>query len=194
MNWGQHCLINASCENNFMPTAEEIAPYLSGATLLCLCSPQNPTGTTLSKEELEKICDMVLEENDRRGANEKKLYVMFDQMYWTLTYGTCRHHNPVGLRPGMKEYTIFIDGISKSFAATGVRVGWGFGPAKIIGKMKAFLTHIGAWSPLAEQKATATFLQDTAGVKTYLGAFKKCLEERLITFYQGLRIIRQPKA
>jgi aspartate aminotransferase len=191
MNWGEHCLINASPENNFMPTAEEIAPYLSGATLLCLCSPQNPTGTTLNKEELEKICDMVLEENDRRGDSEKKLYVMFDQMYWTLTYGSCEHHNPVGLRPRMKDYTIFIDGISKSFAATGVRVGWGLGPAKIIGKMKAFLTHIGAWSPLAEQKATAAFLQDVPGVKTYLAEFKRCLEERLTMFYKGFQSLKE---
>ena len=62
---------------------------------------------------------------------------MFDQMYWTLTFGTTVHYNPVSLRPAMKEYTIFVDVISKAFSATGVRVGWSMGPAHIINKIKA---------------------------------------------------------
>ena len=54
---------------------------------------------------------------------------MYDQMYWHLTYGDIQHYNPVSLRPEMRSYTIFIDAISKVFAATGVRVGWSLGPA-----------------------------------------------------------------
>src|SRR3954453_18504580 len=84
MTEGVHCMIEATPENNFMPLAADIAPHIPGATLICLCSPQNPTGTTLRKDELEKICDLVIEENNKRGDNEKKCYVMYDQMYWTL--------------------------------------------------------------------------------------------------------------
>ena len=72
---------------------------------------------------------MVLEENASGVPSEKKLYLMYDQMYWHLTYGDIKHYNPVSLRPAMREYTIYIDAISKVFAATGVRVGWAFGPA-----------------------------------------------------------------
>ena len=179
MNWGQHCVIEVLPENNFMPTAADIAPHVSGATLLCLCTPQNPTGTTLNKDELEKICDLVIEENKKRASAEKKLYVMFDQMYWMLTYNGVIHYNPVSLRTEMKHYTIFVDGISKAFAATGVRVGWGIGPARVIAKMKAFLSHIGAWSPLAEQKATAAFLKNRSAIERFLYGFKQALEERL---------------
>jgi aspartate aminotransferase len=186
----QHCVIEALPENNFMPTVEDIAPCLNGATLLCLCSPQNPTGTTLPKEQLESICDLVLDENRRRGEREKKLYVMYDQMYWTLTYGTTEHHNPVALRPEMKEYTIFIDGISKAFAATGVRVGWALGPAPVIAKMKSFLSHIGAWSPMAEQKATAKYLGETGNIQTYLDHFKGELNERLVKLYEGIMALK----
>src|SRR5690606_8055676 len=121
---GQHIVIEASAENNFMPTAEEIRPHIQSASLISLCSPQNPTGTTFRKEELEKICDLVLEENERRGDDEKKLYMMYDQMYWQLTYGNINHYDPVNLRPKIKDYAIYIDAISKVFAATGVRVGW----------------------------------------------------------------------
>lgn len=185
MNDAVHCKIEAKAENLFMPTAEELVPHLPGATLLCLCTPQNPTGTTLGKHELEKICDLVLEENSKRSDSEKKLFVMFDQMYWTLNYGETVHHNPVALRPAMKEYTIFVDGISKAFAATGVRVGWSVGPAGLIAKMKSILSHIGAWAPMAEQVATAKFLVQKENIQAFLVHFKNELEERLNRIYSG---------
>jgi aspartate aminotransferase len=190
LNGGVACEIVATPEHNFMPTAADIAPHLDGAALLCLCTPQNPTGTTLEKDELEKICDLVLAENRRRGPDEKKLYVLFDQMYFTLTYGDTRHYHPVALRPEMKEYTILVDGISKSFAATGVRVGWSLGPAAVMAKMKALLSHIGAWAPMAEQKATADFLNDPAA-DAFLDTIKKSLEERLWRIYGGFEKLQQ---
>jgi aspartate aminotransferase len=168
-----------------MPTADAIRPHIAGATLICLCSPQNPTGTTISEKDLTAICDVVIEENTRRGASEKKLYLMYDQMYWQLTYGEIKHYNPVELRPAMREYTIFIDAISKVFAATGVRVGWSFGPVEVIDKMKAILTHIGAWGPMAEQKATAGFLLQKDKIDQYLEKFRAAVSERLNRIYQG---------
>jgi aspartate aminotransferase len=185
MNDGAHCVIETLPENNFMPTAEDLSGCLSEAVLLCLCTPQNPTGTTLSSEALEQICDLVLEENKSRSES-RKLYVMFDQMYGLLTYGSVKHHNPVSLRPEMKDFTIFIDGISKSFAATGVRVGWSFGPARVIAKMKALLSHIGAWAPMAEQHGVAHYLGQGAAVSGYLKAFKSGLEQRLRMIYEGI--------
>lgn len=183
---GEHRVIEAGPESNFMPSAAQIRPHIEGATLLSLCSPQNPTGTTFSKTELEAICDMVLEENARRGSKEKKLFLMFDQMYWQLTYGSIVHYNPVSLRPAMKEYTIFIDAISKVFAATGVRVGWAMGPAAVIAKMKSIIGHIGAWAPMAEQKAVARFLEKNEAIDGYLAEFKTKLEARLRGIYNGL--------
>jgi aspartate aminotransferase len=149
---GEHIVIEAGAVSNFMPTAASIKPFIKEATLITLCSPQNPTGTTFSKDELTAICDLVIEENKRRTDAEKKLYLLYDQMYWHLTYGTIQHYNPVSLRPEIRPYTIYIDAISKVFAATGVRVGWSMGPADVISKMKAILTHVGAWAPMAEQK------------------------------------------
>jgi aspartate aminotransferase len=181
-----HIVIEAKASTNFMPTADDIRPYVKEATLISLCSPQNPTGTTFKKEELEAICDLVIDENNRRGDGEKKLYVMYDQMYWHLTYGGIQHHNPVSLRPAMREYTIYIDAISKIFAATGVRVGWSLGPSAVIGKMKAILTHVGAWAPMAEQKAVAYYLNNNReGIQKFLSHFKSEIEERLRGIYDG---------
>ncbi|MCU0322640.1 MAG: aminotransferase class I/II-fold pyridoxal phosphate-dependent enzyme [Chitinophagaceae bacterium] len=188
---GEHCLIDCLPENNFMPLPEDVAKHIKGATLICLCSPQNPTGTTMSKESLAKICDLIIEENNSRGANDKKLYLMYDQMYWTLTYGSIEHYNPVSLNPAMKEYTIFIDGISKAFCATGVRVGWSMGPANVIAKMKAILSHVGAWAPMAEQRATAKYLTQTAAIKTFLDAYKLELEYRLHNIYNGFIALKE---
>lgn len=188
---GEHIVVEAKKENNFMPTADDIRPHIKEATLIALCSPQNPTGTTFKKHDLEAICDLVLEENKRRGDNEKKLYLMYDQMYWHLTFGNIEHYNPVSLRPAMRDYTIFIDAISKVFAATGVRVGWSFGPSVIINKMKAILTHIGAWAPMAEQKAVAHFLGKRDAIKKYLDHFKKEVDERLTRIYEGFMQLKK---
>lgn len=187
---GDHCLIEAFPEKNFMPTAEDIRPHVKGACILALCTPQNPTGTTMGREELEKICDIVLEENERRGKGEKKLYLMYDQMYSLLTYGDIKHHDPVGLRPAMKPYVVYIDAISKCFAATGVRVGWAYGPASVINKMKAILSHLGAWAPMAEQKATARFLPNSKAIDAYLLHFKSELEERLRNIHKGFQDLK----
>ena len=191
LNEGVHVVIEAAPENNFMPTAEAIRPFIGEATMICLCSPQNPTGTTISKKDLSAICELVLEENKRRGAGEKKLYLLYDQMYWQLTYGSIVHYNPVSLHPAMREYTIFVDAISKAFAATGVRVGWSFGPAEIIGKMKAIMTHIGSWAPMAEQKATAVYLLQKDKVDSYLTGFRAAVSERLNRIYDGFLALKQ---
>jgi len=187
----QHVVVEARPEDRFMPTAEALKPLIKGASLLCLCSPQNPTGTMLSKEELEKICDLVIEENKTRGEGQKKLFILFDQMYWTLTLGENRHYTPVTLRPELKEVTIFVDGVSKSFAATGIRVGWALGCEKVITKMKAILSHVGAWAPMAEQKAVAQYVGQTEAVNRFMNDFKEEIRYRLETIAMGFNQLKQ---
>lgn len=188
---GEHIKIEATQENNFMPTVEQIRPHVKGAALIALCSPLNPTGTVFKREDLEAICDLVIEENEKRGEEEKKLYLLFDQIYWTLTFGDTVHFNPISLRPKMKEYTVFIDGISKAFAATGVRVGWSMGPADLIAKMKAINSHVGAWAPMAEQKAVAKYLVQQEAVETYSDHFKKEINYRLSNIYEGFIALKK---
>lgn len=188
---GEHIVVESTKENNFMPTAAQIAPHIKGATLLALCSPLNPTGTTFNKEELEAICDLVIAENEQRKDGEKKLYLMYDQIYWTLTFGETKHYNPVALRPKMKEYTVFVDGISKAFAATGVRVGWAMGPEEVIMKMRSINSHIGSWAPMAEQHAVAAFLVQDEKVQEYLVHFKHEVDLRLRKIYEGFQQLKK---
>lgn len=186
LSHAQQVCLETTAETNFMPTADALRPHLHDAVLLALCSPLNPTGTVFTQEALAEICDLVIEENKRRSPDQKPLYLMYDQIYWVLTYGQTRHYDPVRLRPEMRPYTVYVDGLSKAFAATGVRVGWSFGPQHLMKRMQAILGHIGAWSPKAEQIATARYLQQTDAVQHYLTTFRLAVEQRLNGIYAGL--------
>lgn len=183
--------VDARPENNFMPTADDIKPHIGKASLIALCSPLNPTGTVFTKEGLEAICNLVLEENKRRGDKKKPVYVLYDQVYWQLTYGSVKHYNPVSLFPEMRDYTVFVDGISKAFAATGVRVGWAMGHKKVMDKMKSIVGHVGAWAPKAEQVAVAKFLDNAPAVNTFMDSFKKDILQRLDAFYKGFEQLKK---
>ncbi|MBC5775852.1 aminotransferase class I/II-fold pyridoxal phosphate-dependent enzyme [Pontibacter sp. KCTC 32443] len=184
-------MVETRAENNFMPTAADIAPHLKGATMLALCSPLNPTGTMFSKKDLQEICDLVIEENKSRSEGEKPLYILYDQIYWMLTFGTeHQHYDPVNLRPELRDYVIYIDGISKSFAATGVRVGYAYGPAIVMDKMKAILGHVGAWAPKAEQIATAAYLKQPEHVNSFMTNLKHKIQESLDVLYKGFKDLK----
>jgi len=186
LSHGEQVFVETRPENNFMPTADELRPHIKGATLLALCSPLNPTGTVFQKEQLMEICQMVWEENQSRGESEKPLYLMYDQIYSLLTFGETQHFDPVSLMPELRPYTIFVDGISKCLAATGVRVGWAFGPDKIIDKMKSILGHVGAWAPRPEQVATGRYLAIPGALENYMKWIRTEVDARLTGFYQGI--------
>jgi aspartate aminotransferase len=190
-SYAQQICVETTAENKFMPTAGELKPHLAKANLLALCSPLNPTGTTFTKESLTEIADLVLAENaERKLQGRKPLYLMYDQIYWALTFGQTQHYDPVSLRPEMRAYTIFVDGISKSLAATGVRVGWAMGPKSIIDKMKVILTHVGAWAPKAEQVATAAYLNNLNQYDNFLLAIRKQIHARLEAFHHGFQRLK----
>ena len=172
--------VMCGAETNFLPTADMLRDAVRGAAMLVLNSPLNPTGTLFDAETLGAICDLVLEENARRERRgERPLFLVYDQVYWMLTFGNAAHVNPVALRPAMQQYTILIDAISKSFAATGLRVGWAVGPTDVIKRMSDILGHVGAWAPRAEQVATTQLLGDDAGMDAFHARMRPEVQKRL---------------
>ena len=91
-------------------------------TILLLCSPSNPTGSVYSPEELKALADVVL---------EKDLLVVSDEIYEHLIYGNHRFVSFPTVRPGLAERTIVVNGVSKSYAMTGWRIGWTLSPLNI---------------------------------------------------------------
>ena len=149
-------------ENAFFPTVEDIKNNINDSTsLICICSPQNPTGRVINPEVLKDICDLIVSENKFRKTQvgSKPIYLFFDQIYSDLSFGD-NFTNPIQVCPEIKDYLICADGISKSLNATGVRVGWVFGPKDVIGKMSEILSHIGAWAPKAEQHAVSRLIDE----------------------------------
>ena len=179
--------IECGAADAFLPTRERLEPLVRGARMIALNSPLNPAGTAFTAESLGAICDLVLEENARRSAAEGPLYVLYDHVYWQLTFGGVEHVNPVSLRPEMAPYTFLIDGISKAFAATGMRVGWVLGPAPAIKVMENVLTHVGTWAPRAEQVATAKLLDDTSAIATYRESLIAGVQQRLQLLYSAIK-------
>jgi len=184
-------IVECDASTGFLPTANVLRPIIRDARLLALNSPLNPTGTVFDAEQLAAICDVVLEENARRRAGERPLYVMYDQVYWMITAGGVTHVDPVTLRPAIAPYVIFVDAISKAFAATGLRVGWAAGPADVIKPMADILTHVGAWAPRAEQVATARLLSDHASVDRYVNNMRHEAAARLDAVHDGLTAMQQ---
>jgi len=115
---------------------------------------------------------------------------MWDQVYWMLTFGDAAHHTPPELVPESAAWTIFVDGISKAFAATGLRVGWAVGPPHVIGPMRDILGHVGAWAPRPEQVATAEFLGNTPAITAYHEEMIRGLRQRLDLLYEGFESMR----
>jgi aspartate aminotransferase len=174
-----------------MPTAAALRDALRDARLLVLNSPANPTGAVFEPQQLADICDVVLEENTRRSDEDRPLYVLYDQVYWMLTFGGARHVHPVALRSEMAPYTVYVDGISKAFAATGLRVGWAIGPTDVIGRMADHLTHVGAWAPRAEQVATATLLDNDGAIEEFHEHMLQEVQRRLDILHRGLQALRR---
>ena len=101
--------------NGFYPTAEQISAAITPKTkAMMICSPNNPTGTMIPKEELEKIAKICV---------EKQIWCISDEIYCELAYDECEHVS-IGSFPGMKDWAIILNGFSKSFAMTGWRIGY----------------------------------------------------------------------
>jgi aspartate aminotransferase len=179
--------IAVSAATNFFPTVDQLAPHLGTARLLLINSPLNPTGTVIDPAELKRITTLVVEENHRRQrAGLRPLYFVYDQVYWTLTFGGARHATPVELVPESAPFVLLLDAISKSFCATGMRVGWGVMAPPIRKRMADMLGHVGAWAPKAEQVAAAKLLDSPALIAEFRTPMMARLTERLTMLNDGL--------
>jgi aspartate aminotransferase len=183
--------VACGAEDRFLPTRDLLRSVIAGARLVCLNSPLNPTGTAFAEDTLRGICELVLEENAARERREERpLYVMYDHVYWMLCFGGTTHVTPPALLPEMARYTVFVDGISKAFAATGVRVGWAAGPTDVIARMSTLLAHVGAWAPRAEQVGTVSLLDDPQAIRAFHATFLRGVQARLDGLHAGLQALK----
>jgi len=184
-------VVTTRAEDGFMPTLAQIEPHLGTARLLCLNSPLNPTGTVVGEQALREIVQAVVDENRRReAAGRRHLFLLHDQVYSLLVFGSARHHLPVTLVPESAPWVISLDGISKWLAATGLRVGWVLAAPAVVRRMKDLLGHVGAWAPRPEQVAVAGFLEERDELAEFRRAMCERVQVRLDALYRGFRSLR----
>lgn len=177
--------------SNFFPLPEQLDELLPVARLIAINSPLNPTGTVIAPQVLTAIAERVVSENRRRQRNGRKgLWLAFDQVYWQLTFGDNRHSTPTALVPEVAPYTVLLDAASKSYAATGLRVGWALMPPALSQRMANLVGHMGAWAPHAEQIAMAALLDDQAATARYRDGMVANVRRRLDLLADGFRAMR----
>ena len=137
-------------KNEFRLTAQELRDAITEKTkLLVLPFPNNPTGAIMTKEDLKAIAEVCI---------EKDIYVVSDEIYSELTYGT--KHVSVASIPGMRERTILINGFSKGHAMTGWRLGYACGPEEIIQQMTKIHQFAIMCAPTTSQYAAVDALKN----------------------------------
>ena len=143
---GKPVFVEAREENGFTITADELRSAISPSTrALILNNPSNPTGAAYSKAQLEALAEVVGEED---------IYVIADEMYDKLIYDDFRFVSFASLGEDIKKKTIIIDGVSKSYAMTGWRIGYALGPADVIAAMAKIQSHSTSNACSVSQKAS----------------------------------------
>lgn len=143
-------IIDLKPENEFRLTAEELENSITDKTkILVLPFPNNPTGSIMEREDLEKIAKVII---------EKDIFVMSDEIYSELTYKD-KHVSIVSI-PGMKERTLLINGFSKAYAMTGWRLGYACGPKELIKQMTKIHQYAIMCAPTTSQYAAIEALKN----------------------------------
>jgi aspartate aminotransferase len=164
----------------------QLAPHIGVAQMIALNTPLNPSGTVMKAEHLRAIAQAVVDENAKRTkAGRRHLFLLFDQVYGSLVFGSSTHDHPAVLVPEIAPWLIVVDGISKGLAATGLRVGWMMGAPELTSRMRDLIGHVGAWAPRAEQVATAKFLQNESAVHAFRVQMNGAVRERLEALHAG---------
>lgn len=183
--------IEVGRDSAFHPTPDQVRAVLPSIRLLALCTPLNPTGTAIDPDALAEICRAVVGENQQRHARgERPVFLLFDHVYWSLEFGRMTPQSPPALVPEVAPYTVMLDAISKSLAATGLRVGWSVASPAVTQRMSDLLGHVGAWAPKAEQIATAEFIEDAEAFRAFRLEMHRKLGIRLDRLYRGFAALK----
>lgn len=127
-------IIVDTIKTDFIPTKEAIETALSDKTVgMIINSPSNPSGVIYNEETLKMITDV---------AREKDIWIIFDEIYERLVYTPAKHVNILNIAPDLRDKVIIINGVSKTYAMTGWRIGYALAPKPLIAKMNTLQTQL----------------------------------------------------
>ena len=172
---GQPVYVKAKESNDFKITPEQLEESITDYTkAVILNSPSNPTGTLYSKEELEELGEVALKHD---------IIIVSDEIYEKLIYGDEAHVSIAQISDELKDRTVIINGVSKSHAMTGWRIGYAAGNEQIIQAMSSLSSH---------STSNPTSIAQYAAIEAYvmpkdkLYEMKSAFEDRLNKLYDWL--------
>lgn len=177
---GKLKIIPTEKKNNFVISVETLKKAITSKTkLLILNYPNNPTGMTYSREDIEAIYDVI---------KDKNIFVLSDEIYEKLIYDGRKHVSFASL-PNAKDITLTVNGFSKAFSMTGWRLGYLAGPTSIINELSKIVDHTTSCSTSISQKAALAALKD----KDWQANLNKQFQERRDVLWQGLSKLKKIK-
>ena len=129
---GEPIFLPTSPQENFKITPQQLLAAAKQAKILILNSPSNPTGMTYTPEELAALAEAVL---------QTQLIVFSDEIYEKLIYGDTKFVSFASLDDRLPERTLTVNGLAKTFAMTGWRLGWASGPVEVISAIRTLMSH-----------------------------------------------------
>ena len=176
---GKNVVIETYENTGFKVTAKQLEAAITPKTkMLILCNPSNPTGSAYSKKELEALAEIVMKNN---------FYVLSDEIYEKLVYDDFQFVSFASLDPEIKKKTILVNGISKTYAMTGWRIGYTAGPENIVNAINKIQSHTTSHASSISQHAA---IEAVAGPQYVIHEMLEEFRNRREYFYNELTSIK----
>ncbi len=180
---GKPVIVDTKIENQFIPRIEDIEKAITEKTkAIILNSPSNPTGLVYSEEFYREFTKLL--------KNYPDILIISDDIYEKLIYDGLKFYNPLLVDPSLKERTVILNGVSKTYSMTGWRIGYALGPAYIIDAIETIQGQSTSNASSISQKAAVEAL---SGDQSYLNDFIKSFQERRDLSYRILNSIDKVK-
>lgn len=163
---GKTVEVFAGSDQNYLVTVEQLERATTDKTkVLLFCSPSNPTGSVYSKQQVKEIGEWALENG---------LWVVTDEIYQNLVYDGIKAHSITEVVPELIDRTIMVNGVAKSYAMTGWRLGWMAGPLDAMKAAGNLQSHLSSnVSNISQRAAIAALTGPQDEVKSMLAAFDR---------------------
>lgn len=181
---GKCVFVKAEIENGYKVTAEQIENAITPKTkCLILNTPNNPTGAVYGEEEIRAIAKV---------CEKHKLSVISDEIYEKLVYGGAKHFSIASVSDYMKENTVIVNGMSKTYSMTGWRIGYVAGPVDVIKAMSSMQSHTTSNANSIAQYASVTALTDPRG-EEFIASMQKTFDERRKYMFERIKNVKGMK-
>lgn len=171
-------VIETTAADGYKLTPAQLEAAITDKTKgLILCSPSNPTGAAYSREELTALADVL---------RKSRIWIVVDEIYGRLVYGDFEQHSLLSVAPDLRDRTIIVDGVSKTYAMTGWRIGWMLGPVAVAQACDK-LQGQGTTNPTAVAQYAA--IAALTGPQEPVEEMRATFEKRRARMVEGLRAI-----